>query len=401
VSNTSEKSWSRSTSVAAEEENVDATNLLQGKDLEGKGREPLFEFYGEVVEENLQYVDEQLHSGDVAAGSQVLHRPFFVNARPATSFHENRLQRMLARQSYNASILPNKVIMVRHGQSAGNVAQHLYSEMPDNSIPLTDFGWEQARMAGKALKDSIITPGETVHFIVSPYVRTMETFHGMVSAWCDPMAPEFRHILDKTERRRAWYQRLHECGITWHEDPRIREQDFGNYQDVELIQRYKRERERFGVFYYRFQNGESGTDVFDRISTFLDSLWRAFDTCRYQNCVLVTHGISIRVLLARYFRYSVDQFHELANPKNCEMVMLHHDGSGMLRLQGRCQLEIENSAPSSDPNPSLPAGENSCGGSSGHLKPRVTGYTMHKGLRLYPEKFTMLTRRKIRLCPDE
>ena len=63
------------------------------------------------------------------------------------------------------------------------------------------------------------------------------------------------------------------------------------------------------------------------------------NTCR--NCVLVTHGISIRVLLARYFRYSINQFAMLANPRICEMVLLGHDGVGKLQLEGRMQLELE------------------------------------------------------------
>ena len=56
------------------------------------------------------------------------------------------------------------------------------------------------------------------------------------------------------------------------------------------------------------------TKVYDRVSTFLDSLWRSFDTNNSRNYVLVTHGIAIRVILTRYFRYSIDQFHLLANP---------------------------------------------------------------------------------------
>jgi hypothetical protein len=44
--------------------------------------------------------------------------------------------------------------------------------------------------------------------------------------------------------------------------------------------------------------------------------------------VIVTHGISVRVLLMRYFRYSIDQFNMLANPRNCEMIILGHDGQG-------------------------------------------------------------------------
>jgi hypothetical protein len=43
---------------------------------------------------------------------------------------------------------------------------------------------------------------------------------------------------------------------------------------------------------------------------------------------LVTHGISIRELLGRYFRYTgtIGHFNILANPRNCEMVVLGHNG---------------------------------------------------------------------------
>jgi len=293
-----------------------------------------------------------------------------------------------ARAQYNAKIMPNKVVMIRHGQSMGNIDETLYSTTPDNAMPLTKLGWEQARKAGKHLKDSVLAPLESVHFIVSPYARTVETFHGIVSAWCDPDAPEFASIPNREMRLQAWYGRLLEMGLTWvrassvvnnsikfhsffltthdssffntvqsssptlsffnyvfqHEDPRIREQDFGNYQVPELIRKAKRDRHRFGIFYYRFPHGESASDVFDRVSTFLDSLWRSFDMNRSRNYVLVTHGISIRVLLARYFRYTIHQFNMLANPRNCEMVVLGHDGLGRLRLQGRYNLHLKERA---------------------------------------------------------
>jgi len=192
------------------------------------------------------------------------------------------------RSTYNSKIMPNRLIIIRHGQSEGNVNEAIYTEHPDNEIPLTNLGWEQAKMAGQALRNQILCNGKdgsTVHFIVSPYVRTMETFHGLASAWCDPDA-EFGRITDQHERKVMWYNRLTEMGITWHEDPRIREQDFGNYQNQETMNKAKRERHKFGVFYYRFPNGESASDVYDRVSTFLDSLWRSFDANRSQNYVL-------------------------------------------------------------------------------------------------------------------
>lgn len=265
------------------------------------------------------------------------------------------------RSTYNSKIMPNRVILVRHGQSEGNVNEAIYAEKPDSEISLTKLGWEQAKMAGRALKQEILQQQQqqqqqshgkdeedsskkpvSVHFIVSPYVRTMETFHGLVSAWCDPDVEfaNWNNEGQEHERKMLWYSRLREMGITWHEDPRIREQDFGNYQRQHIIDKAKMERHKFGAFYYRFPNGESASDVYDRASTFLDSLWRSFDANRSQNYVLVTHGISVRVLLMRYFRYSIDQFYMVANPRNCEMIILGHDGKGRLQLNGRCDLEL-------------------------------------------------------------
>ncbi len=269
------------------------------------------------------------------------------------------------RTEYNAQIMPEKLVLIRHGQSMGNVDQRYYATHPDNAIPLTDLGWEQARKAGTILKDKIITPGESVHFMVSPYVRTVETFHGIVSAWCDPESEEFASITDRNQKVNAWYERLTELGLTWNEDSRIREQDFGNYQNPEQMRRAKEERFHFGAFYYRFHNGESGSDVYDRVSTFLDSLWRSFETNKSQNYVLVTHGIVLRVLMARYFRYTITQLNTLANPRNCEMVVLGHEGNGQLDLEGRCSLELEE-----DPETK---------------RKFVKGYNFHKRLRILPK----------------
>ena len=49
---------------------------------------------------------------------------------------------------------------------------------------------------------------------------------------------------------------------------RARRADFGNFQDAEGKQKEKAERLRFGRFFYRFPNGESGADVYDRMTIF-------------------------------------------------------------------------------------------------------------------------------------
>eukprot|EP00962_Isochrysis_galbana_P033880 scaffold11416_cov119-Isochrysis_galbana.AAC.1 len=40
------------------------------------------------------------------------------------------------------------------------------------------------------------------------------------------------------------------------------------------MEKVLKERQRFGRFYYRFPNGEAGTDVYDRMASFITYLFR-------------------------------------------------------------------------------------------------------------------------------
>ncbi|RHY06691.1 hypothetical protein DYB25_000094 [Aphanomyces astaci] len=169
---------------------------------------------------------------------------------------------------------------------------------------MTGLGRLQARAAGKCMKE--IIGNESVvrlRCIVSPCVRTIETFEEILSAWGE----DAHHI-------------------PWTEEPRIREQDFGNFQDPEQIRQCKSQRRKFGSFFYRFPSGESPADVFDRISSFLESLHRMFARHPQQNYILVTHGVTIRVLLMRYFKLPISHFDQMENFHNAEFIVLEHVG---------------------------------------------------------------------------
>ena len=125
--------------------------------------------------------------------------------------------------------MPKRVILIRHGQSEGNVNEEIYATKPDPDLLLTDMGWRQARLVGTALRGGcgpeftgIPLGEETVHFIVSPYARTVETFHGILNAFVP--SSNYSHISPQSKRLEAWYKELGRLGVTWHEDPRIREQ---------------------------------------------------------------------------------------------------------------------------------------------------------------------------------
>lgn len=114
---------------------------------------------------------------------------------------------------------------------------------------------------------------DTLHFFTSPYRRTRETTEGILATLTsdDPEPSAFKR--DK---------------IKVYEEPRLREQDFGNFQPCSAeMERMWQERADYGHFFYRIPNGESAADAYDRISGFNESLWRQFGEDDFASvCVL-------------------------------------------------------------------------------------------------------------------
>eukprot|EP00884_Botryococcus_braunii_P014525 jgi/Botrbrau1/23073/Bobra.0243s0014.1 len=204
-------------------------------------------------------------------------------------------------------VLPKKIILVRHAESEGNVDSMAYTYVPDPQVPLTPRGHQQAQDAGLRIKKVMEADGQPykLYFYMSPYKRSQQTFEGLKKAF-------------------------HPNKIAgWQEEVQLREQDFGNFQDAEGKQREKAERLRFGRFFYRFPNGESGADVYDRMTIFEDHMVRDINAGRFAadtSLVLVTHGLALRVFLMRWFHWSVDQFLNVYNPPNAEPLVLERPG---------------------------------------------------------------------------
>ncbi|GMH32384.1 hypothetical protein BSKO_00218 [Bryopsis sp. KO-2023] len=201
-------------------------------------------------------------------------------------------------------VLPERIILVRHAESEGNVNKHIYSVVPDRKLPLTERGWQQAESAGKRLQTIMERGGKDykMYFFISPYRRSYQTYEGI---------------------RKAFRE---EDVVGACEEVQLREQDFGNFQDPGGKKKELAERLEFGRFFYRFPNGESGADVYDRITIFEDHLVRDINAGRFAqgnvNLVLVTHGLALRIILMRWFHWTVDQFLNVYNPPNAEPVIL-------------------------------------------------------------------------------
>jgi broad specificity phosphatase PhoE len=202
---------------------------------------------------------------------------------------------------------PNRIILVRHGESEGNIDRNTYAEKQDYKLLLTPEGIQQAEAAGKQLKETI--GDERLLFYVSPLWRTRMTFEHIA-----------RHFDEHKYR--------------WKEDPRLREQEWGHFRDLKANVQIDDERNKFGTFYYRIKDGESCADVYDRMSDFLHSLYRDFEKPHFPpNVVIVTHGMTLRIFLMRWFRWTVEEFESLRNPRNCEIVIMELDhATGKYRI---------------------------------------------------------------------
>jgi broad specificity phosphatase PhoE len=191
---------------------------------------------------------------------------------------------------------PKRIILVRHGQSEGNAddTKEVYGKTPDYALNLSPRGRKEAYTLGGVLMDLI--GKESVQFYRSPFYRTRQTH--------EELAPFFP-------------------GASCKEDIRLREQERNGRLEPHHGDAVDQERDAYGHFYYRFQGGESCADVFDRISSFLDTLHRDFEKAAFpDNAVIVAHGMTNRVFLMRFLHYTVEEFEFLRNPKNCGMYVL-------------------------------------------------------------------------------
>jgi broad specificity phosphatase PhoE len=189
---------------------------------------------------------------------------------------------------------PVRIALIRHGESEANVDKTIYERVPDHAVPLTARGHEQSVKAGKYLRE--VFEDQPVRVYVSPYLRALQTLDSL-------------GLDDLIEMPR--------------EEPRLREQDWANLQDTADIERQEQLRDSFGHFFYRFTQGESGSDVYDRVSTFLETMHRDFEAPDSpQNVLLVSHGLTMRLFCMRWFHWSVRFFETLRNPANAETRVL-------------------------------------------------------------------------------
>jgi broad specificity phosphatase PhoE len=201
---------------------------------------------------------------------------------------------------------PERLWLVRHGQSHGNVARDAADEagaheididVRDVDVPLSELGREQAAAAGRWF--AALPRDERPEVILSsPYVRARETAKIICEQGALIGGPG-RTVIDE----------------------RLREREFGIFDRLTTLgirERFPDEaahRRRLGKFYHRPPGGESWADVILRLRSMLNTINLHYCDRRV---MVVCHQVV--VLCFRYILEELDEQQILAIDKQSDML---------------------------------------------------------------------------------
>jgi broad specificity phosphatase PhoE len=225
---------------------------------------------------------------------------------------------------------PQQIWIVRHGQSAGNVAREAAEAASqflidiaerDMDVPLSELGERQAAALGQWFCS--LPPDQRPNVVLfSPYARARATAMAVVDR------------LDRDEL------------LTVVADERLREKEFGivdRLTPLGIADKYPElheQRRHVGKFYFRPPGGESWCDVILRLRSVLDTITREY---RGERVLIVAHQVIVnccRYLLERMDEAAILAIDRAGDVPNCSVTSYRFDPASGKR--GKLVLDLEN-----------------------------------------------------------
>jgi broad specificity phosphatase PhoE len=222
--------------------------------------------------------------------------------------------------------------IVRHGQSAGNVAREIAEAsghpvidipMRDVDIPLSPLGERQASALGRWFASMSEEERPTI-VLSSPYLRAQETARLTIDAAGMDL----------------------ESDLTYITDERLREKEFGVFDRLTIEgvrQKYPEQAEMrsvLGKFYHRPPGGESWCDVILRLRSVIGTITRDY---RAERVLIVCHQVVVSCFRYLLERMSEEEIIAIDNEKdvaNCSVTSYEFDP--LLGRQGKLALRLYN-----------------------------------------------------------
>jgi probable phosphoglycerate mutase len=220
---------------------------------------------------------------------------------------------------------PSHLWIVRHGESAGNVARRRAMERGhhrielsarDMDVPMSPLGQRQAEAVGRWFAENV-QPVDAI--LTSPYLRACRTAEiiGKTAGWSAPIV----------------------------HDERLREKEFGIIDALTadgILSRHPDQaafRKSLGKFYHRAPGGESWCDVILRLRSVADNLRLEYSDRRV---LIVCHTVVVlcfRYLLEKLTEdeiLAIDRSHDVAN---CSITSYRRNG---MKADGKWSPDLFN-----------------------------------------------------------
>lgn len=223
---------------------------------------------------------------------------------------------------------PDRLWIVRHGQSESNVARRLAEEaatedigisVRDVDVPLSGLGREQARAVGRWFGEQPADARPNM-VLVSPYRRALET----ASLICEAAGIN-----------------VSRAAGSFVVDERLREKEFGVLDGLTkagIASRHPHEYELrmlFGKFYHRPPGGESYPDVIMRLRSILGTITREY--AAGDRVLIVCHSVVVncfRYLLERMTEQEILEQDRVNDVLNCSVTGYRYDTAAGRHGQG-------------------------------------------------------------------
>ena len=210
---------------------------------------------------------------------------------------------------------PDRIFLVRHGQSAGNLARDAAEAAGEHwidiatrdvDVPLSALGRRQAHALGEWFR-AMPQHQRPDAFFASPYVRALETTTIVLDAGGFPRDSHVVH------------------------DERLREKEFGivdrmtKFGIKATYPRLDEQRSHVGKFYFRPPGGESWCDVILRLRSVIDTLTRDYTG---RSVLIVAHQVVVNCFRYLFERMTESQILELdrrADVPNCGVTLYEFD----------------------------------------------------------------------------
>ena len=237
---------------------------------------------------------------------------------------------------------PQEIWLVRHGQSAGNVARDAAEAAKglmidiaerDIDVPLSGLGVQQSHALADwfAAMPEHARPNVVLH---SPYLRAAETARIVLQAIDPAGMSNPPGDADAADR------------VTSRVDERLREKKYGILDRLTthgISQRYPdlyQQRQHVGKFYFRPPGGESWCDVILRLRSVIDTITR--DYAR-ERVLIVGHQVTVncfRYLLERLDEATILAYDRGGDVPNCSVTSYRFDPRQGKR--GKLALDLVN-----------------------------------------------------------